>query len=595
MNIPERISALRALMEERGYDVYMVPTDDFHQSEYVGDHFKVREYITGFTGSAGTAVFTKDEAGLWTDGRYFLQADQQLAGTGVKLYKMGEPGVPTVEEFIASALPKGGTLGFDGRVVAIEEGAALEEAVASKDAKINYSEDLVGEVWADRPALSEKPAFALSEEYTGESTESKLARVREAMKKAGADVHVIAALDDVCWITNLRGDDVDFFPLLLSYAVITMDEMKLYIDERKLNDDMKTDLAKNNITIHPYNAIYEDIKNLDTASTVLVDPNRLNYALFNNIPGGTKVVQQVNPTIAMKAKKNDVEIRNIINAHKKDAVAMTKWMYWLKTNIGKIEITELSAAAKLETLRKEQEGYLWQSFEPICASAEHAAIVHYEPTPETDVPLTQNGLFLTDTGGGYLEGSTDISRTFAFGELTQQMKEDFTTVLQCNFNLAHAVFLEGTTGYNLDVLARMPAWRRGINFNHGTGHDVGYLMNIHEASCGFRCAIREKEQAPLMDGLVITDEPGIYIEGSHGVRTENELLVRKGPKNEYGQFLYFEPITYVPIDLDAIIPEMLTDQEREQLNEYHKKVYEIVAPHLSDEEREWLKEYTRAI
>ena len=270
-------------------------------------------------------------------------------------------------------------------------------------------------------------------------------------------------------------------------------------------------------------------------------------------------------------------------------------MYWLKTNIGKIEITELSAAAKLETLRKEQEGYLWQSFEPICASGEHAAIVHYEPTPETDVPLTQNGLFLTDTGGGYLEGSTDISRTFAFGELTQQMKEDFTTVLQCNFNLAHAVFLEGTTGYNLDVLARMPAWRRGINFNHGTGHDVGYLMNIHEASCGFRCAIREKEQAPLMDGLVITDEPGIYIEGSHGVRTENELLVRKGPKNEYGQFLYFEPITYVPIDLDAIIPEMLTDQEREQLNEYHKKVYEIVAPHLSDEEREWLKEYTRAI
>ena len=374
-----------------------------------------------------------------------------------------------------------------------------------------------------------------------------------------------------------------------------MDEMKLYIDERKLNDDMKADLAKNNITIHPYNAIYEDIKNLDTASTVLVDPNRLNYALFNNIPGGTKVVQQVNPTIAMKAKKNDVEIRNIINAHKKDAVAMTKWMYWLKTNIGKIEITELSAAAKLETFRKEQEGYLWQSFEPICASAEHAAIVHYEPTPETDVPLTQNGLFLTDTGGGYLEGSTDISRTFAFGELTQQMKEDFTTVLQCNFNLAHAVFLEGTTGYNLDVLARMPAWRRGINFNHGTGHDVGYLMNIHEASCGFRCAIREKEQAPLMDGLVITDEPGIYIEGSHGVRTENELLVRKGPKNEYGQFLYFEPITYVPIDLDAIIPEMLTDQEREQLNEYHKKVYEIVAPHLSDEEREWLREYTRAI
>lgn len=327
MTIPERISALRKLMEERGYDVYMIPTDDFHQSEYVGDHFKVREYMTGFTGSAGTAIFTKDQAGLWTDGRYFLQAEQQLNGTGVKLYKMGEPGVPTEEEFIASVLPENGTLGFDGRVIAIEEGTALEAAVAAKNGKINYSEDLVDKVWTDRPALSEKPAFALGEEYTGESTESKLARVRKAMKKAGADVHIIAALDDVCWITNLRGDDVDFFPLLLSYAIVTMDEMKLYIDERKLNDDMKAALAKNNITLHPYNAIYEDIKNLSADSTVLVDPNRLNYALFNNIPDGAKVVQQVNPTIAMKAKKNDVEIKNIINAHKKDAVAMTKFMY----------------------------------------------------------------------------------------------------------------------------------------------------------------------------------------------------------------------------------------------------------------------------
>ena len=375
MTIPERISALRKLMEERGYDVYMIPTDDFHQSEYVGDHFKVREYMTGFTGSAGTAIFTKDQAGLWTDGRYFLQAEQQLNGTGVKLYKMGEPGVPTEEEFIASVLPENGTLGFDGRVIAIEEGTALEAAVAAKNGKINYSEDLVDKVWTDRPALSEKPAFALGEEYTGESTESKLARVRKAMKKAGADVHIIAALDDVCWITNLRGDDVDFFPLLLSYAIVTMDEMKLYIDERKLNDDMKAALAKNNITLHPYNAIYEDIKNLSADSTVLVDPNRLNYALFNNIPDGAKVVQQVNPTIAMKAKKNDVEIKNIINAHKKDAVAMTKFMYWLKTNIGKIEITELSAAAKLETFRKEQEGYLWQSFEPICASGVRSCIM----------------------------------------------------------------------------------------------------------------------------------------------------------------------------------------------------------------------------
>lgn len=595
MNVPERLTALRALMDERGYDAYMVPTDDNHQSEYVGEHFKARAFITGFTGSAGTAVITKDAAGLWTDGRYFIQAEQQLSGSGVKLYKMGEPGVPTVEEFIADVLPEGGTLGFDGRVVAMGEGLALEEAAASKNASINYSEDLIDKIWADRPALSEEPAFALGEEYTGESTESKLKRIRESMKAAGADTHIIAALDDVCWTTNLRGNDIEFFPLLLSYAIITMDDMKLYIDERKLTDEMKANLVKDNISIHPYNAIYEDVKSLCPESTILVDSARLNYALYNNLPKEATVIDQTNPTVLMKAMKNDTEIKNIINAHKKDGVAMTRFMYWLKKNVGKIEITEISAAEKLEEFRKEQEGYLWQSFEPICGSGEHGAIVHYAATPETNIPVVTDGLFLTDTGGGYMEGSTDITRTFAFGKLSDRMVEDFTTVLLCNLRLARAVFMHGTCGYNLDILARMPAWERGINYNHGTGHGVGYLMNIHEAPSGFRIAIRDREKAPLEAGMVITDEPGIYIEGSHGIRTENELLVREGQKTEYGQFLYFEPITYVPIDLDAVNPDMMTKEDKEQLNEYHAKVYEIIAPQLNEEERQWLKEYTRAI
>lgn len=595
MTIPERLTALRSLMAERGYDIYMVPTDDNHQSEYVGEHFKARAFITGFTGSAGTAVITKDAAGLWTDGRYFIQAAQQLEGTSVELMKMGEEGVPTVEEFIADALPEGGTLGFDGRVVASGEGQALEAAIAPKNGKINYSEDLIDLIWTDRPALSEKPAFALGEEYTGESTASKLARIREAMKESGANVHAIAALDDVCWTTNLRGDDIEFFPLLLSYAIITMDDMKLYIDERKLTDDMKANLAKDGIILRPYNAIYDDIKELSADDTILLDPDRLNYALFNNIPEGTKIVEKMNPEILMKATKNEVEIKNIINAHVKDGVAITRFMYWLKKNVGKIEITEISAAEKLEEFRKEQEGYLWQSFEPICGSGEHGAIVHYAATPETDIPVVTDGLFLTDTGGGYMEGSTDITRTFGFGNLTDEMKADFTTVLQCNLHLANAVFLEGICGFNLDVLARMPAWKRGMNFNHGTGHGVGYLMNIHEAPCGFRCSVREKEKTPLMEGLIITDEPGIYIEGSHGIRTENELLVRKGPKTEWGQFMYMEPITYAPIDLDAVNADMLTLEEKGWLNDYHAKVYEVVAPHLCEEEREWLKEYTRAI
>lgn len=595
MNVPERISALRALMEERGYDAYMVPTDDNHQSEYVGEHFKARAFITGFTGSAGTAVITKDQAGLWTDGRYFIQAEQQLAGSGVKLYKMGEPGVPTVEEFIADVLPEGGTLGFDGRVVAMGEGQALEAAAAKKNGKIDYSTDLIDKIWEDRPALSTEPAFSLGEEYTGESTESKLKRIRKAMEEEGADIHIIAALDDVCWTTNLRGNDIEFFPLLLSYAVITMDDMKLYIDENKLTAEMKEALAKDNISLRPYNAVYEDVKELSADSAILVDPSRLNYALYNNLPEGAKVIEKVNPTVLMKAMKNETEIKNIKNAHVKDGVAVTKFMHWLKKNVGKTEITEISAAEKLEEFRKEQEGYLWQSFEPICGSGEHAAIVHYAATPETNVPVVTDGLFLTDTGGGYMEGSTDITRTFAFGKLTDRMVADFTTVLLCNLRLARAVFMHGTCGYNLDILARMPAWERGINYNHGTGHGVGYLMNIHEAPSGFRIAIREREKAVIEPGMVITDEPGIYIEGSHGIRTENELLVCEKETTEYGQFLCFEPITYVPIDLDAVDPDMLTKEDKEQLNAYHAKVYELVSPHLDEEEKEWLKEYTRAI
>lgn len=595
MTVPERISALRALMEEKGYDAYLIPTDDNHQSEYVGEHFKARAFMTGFTGSAGTAVITKTEAGLWTDGRYFIQAANQLEGSGVTLFKMGQPDVPTLEDYIADVIPEGGTLGFDGRVVAMGEGQALMSALLPKNGKIDYSADLVDKIWEDRPPLSEKPAFALGIEYTGESTADKLTRIREAMKQEGANVHILAALDDICWTTNLRGDDIEYFPLLLSYAIITMEDMKLYVDERKLTAEMKETLAKDGISIHPYNAVYEDVKNLKAEDSVLVDPSRLNYALYNNIPKGAKVIEKMNPEVLMKAMKNDTELKNIINAHIKDGVAVTRFMYWLKKNIGKTKITEISAAEKLDSFRKEQEGYLWQSFEPICGSGEHAAIVHYAATPETNVPVTTNGLFLTDTGGGYMEGSTDITRTFAFGEITDRMKEDFTTVLLCNLHLARAVFPHGISGFNLDAMARMPAWERGLDYNHGTGHGVGYLMNIHEAPAGFRCAVREKEKAPLEAGMVITNEPGLYIEGSHGIRTENELVIRKGPKTEYGQFLYFEPITYVPIDLDAVKPDMMRQEDKEQLNAYHAKVYELISPHLNDEEREWLKEYTRAI
>lgn len=595
MKISERVDRLRLSMEEKGIDAYVIPTADYHQSEYVGEHFKVRAFMTGFTGSAGTAVFTKNEAGVWTDGRYFIQAALQMKDTGVALRKMGEPGVPTVEEYLKETLPEGGVIGFDGRTVGIDEGLSYAAIAEAKHGSIVYDCDLVDSIWTNRPPLSEKPAFLLDLKYAGETTASKLERVRSEMKKAGANLHVITSLDDIGWLLNVRGDDVEYFPLLLSYAIVKMDSVELYADERKFNDEIKAEFIKNHVHIHPYNDIYEAVKTFGGDDTVLVDPRRLNYALYNNMPEAVKTVKQENPTIIMKAVKNDVEIENIRKAEIKDSIAHTKFMYWLKQNVGKMKITELSASDKLDEFRAEQGNFLWPSFEPICAYKEHGAIVHYTSSPETDVELKEGGMFLTDTGANFYEGSTDITRTYVFGEISQIEKEHFTAVAISNLNLADVKFLYGCSGMNLDYVAREPFWRQNLNFNHGTGHGVGYLGNIHEPPTGFRWQFRPNEIHPFEANMIITDEPGIYIEGSHGIRTENELLVCNGEKNEYGQFMHFEPITFVPIDLDAIIPELMTEKERTLLNDYHKKVYELIAPHLTKDEQEWLKEYTRAI
>ncbi|GAA0268724.1 aminopeptidase P family N-terminal domain-containing protein [Faecalicatena contorta] len=595
MKVSERVDSLRRLMEENGIDAYVVPTADYHQSEYVGEHFKARAFMTGFTGSAGTAVFTRDEAGLWTDGRYFIQAEQQLEGTGVGLRRMGEPGVPTVADYLKSVLPENGVIGFDGRTVGVDEGQVYADIAADKGGSVVYDCDLVDTVWEDRPPLSEKAAFMLDIKYAGETASSKLERVRGAMKEAGSNVHIITSLDDIGWLLNVRGEDVDYFPLLLSYAIVKMDSVELYADERKFSDEIKAELTGNGVCIHAYNEVYEAVKRLGDGDVILLDPKRMNFALFHNIPKGVKTVKQENPTILMKAVKNDTEVKNIRNAHIKDGVAHTKFMYWLKKNIGKMEITELSASDKLKEFRAQQEGFLWPSFEPICAYKEHGAIVHYTSSPETNVELKEGGLFLTDTGGHYYEGSTDITRTVALGEVSQVEKDHFTTVAVSMLNLADARFLYGCSGMNLDYVAREPFWRQNLNFNHGTGHGVGYLGNIHEPPAGFRWQFRPNEIQPFEENMIITDEPGIYIEGSHGIRTENELLVRRGEKNEYGQFMYFEPVTFVPIDLDAVNPALMTEKEKTLLNDYHKKVYELIAPHLTEKEQDWLKEYTRAI
>lgn len=595
MSIQERLKNLRRQMKEKKIDIYIVPTADFHQTEYVGEYFKARKYITNFSGSAGTAVITADETRLWTDGRYFIQAAEQIAGTTVELMKMGEPGVPTIKEYLADTLKEGGSIGFDGRAVAMGEGLAYEEITKEKNGRVIYAYDLINEIWEDRPALSAEPAWMLEEKYAGETAAGKLSRIREYMKANGASVHILTTLDDICWTLNMRGNDIEFFPLVLSYGIITMNQMHLYINEAKLSEEMKAQFAKDNILLHPYNDVYEDVKMIAGDESVLIDPARLNYALYSNIPDGVKKIEQRNPEVLFKAVKNPVEIENIRKAQIKDSVAHVRFMKWLKENVGKIRITEMSASEKLDEFRMEMGNFIRPSFEPISSYGEHCALMHYTSSPETDVELKEGNVFLTDTGAGFYEGSTDITRTYALGEIPDIMKEHFTLTLMGHMGLANARFLYGCTGMNLDLMARKSLWDRGLDFKCGTGHGMGYLLSIHESPAGFRWRYRAGETAVLEEGMVLTDEPGIYIEGSHGIRLENEILVCKGEENEYGQFMYFETITYIPMDLDAIKTEMLPEETRIQLNDYHRTVYEKISPYLNDEEKEWLKKYTRAV
>lgn len=595
MSVLDRIERLQNAMEQQNIDCYIIPTDDYHHSEYVGDYFKFREYMTGFSGSAGTAVFTREKAGLWTDGRYFIQAEAQLKGSGITLYKSGEPEVPTIEEFLKKELEEGAVLGFDGRTVSYAQGEKYRQIAEGEGASIEFRLDLAPDTWTGRPEMSTEPAFLLEDEYSGENIESKLKRIREKMKENGCNAHILSSLDDIAWLFNIRGNDIAYCPLVLSYAIVYNNSVELFANSQKFSEEIVNLFAENQIQIYPYEDIYRVVSEMTSEDKVLLDSKIMNYRLYQAISKDTVIVDKQNPEILMKSVKNETQAENLRKAHLKDAVAHTKFMYWLKKNIGRVEITELSASARLEGLRAEQEHFLGPSFGPISAYGEHGAIVHYSADEKSNVPLKEGKLFMTDTGGHYLEGSTDITRTVALGEVGNIEKEHFTMVARAMLRLANTVFLYGCSGANLDCIAREVFWKEGLNFNHGTGHGVGYLLNIHEGPINFRWKEGERPAPALEENMVITDEPGIYIEGSHGIRLENELLVRKIVKNEYGQFMNFEILTYVPIDLDAILPEKMSTEEKEMLNHYHKQVYEKVSPYLSEEERIWLKEYTRAV
>ena len=581
--IEKNLQLLREMMKKDDVQAYIIPTADYHHSEYVGDYFKARAFMTGFTGSVGTLIVTQEEACLWVDGRYFIQADKQVYNTSIKVMKMGLPGVPTTKEYIEKQidpLQQSITIGFDGRLLAAKEVLSL----LSLPIHVHLC-DYISSLWVDRPTLSCEPGFLYDLKYCGESRTAKIARVREKMENS--KYHIITTLDDIAWLFNIRGKDVHCNPVVLAYAMITPDQAYLYVQNGTFNASDITVLKQDGVTIKEYSEIYEDIKQI--SDTVMLDSQTVNYTIYQSIHA--PIIDRYNPSQQFKAIKNDIEIENTIQAHIKDGVAVTKFMYWLKNNITKIPMDEVSVANVLQKLREEQPLFYDLSFETICAYKENAAQMHYQATPENHKKLQPEGLLLIDSGGQYLDGTTDITRTFALGPISEEESRDFTITLRAFLRLQNAIFLEGTNGVTLDQLARGMAYQYHLDYRCGTGHGVGHFLNVHEGPNGFR-PVNRPNARPIsnqMPGMVTTDEPGVYKEGKHGIRLENELLCVLDEKNEYGQFLSFQPLTMCPIDKDAIDYTMLTDEEVDQLNAYHQLVATTLAPYLTEAENEWLQ------
>lgn len=594
--IRKRIEELRRLMAENGIHAYIIVTSDYHGSEYVGGYFKEREYMSGFTGSAGTLAVTLDKAALWTDGRYFLQADEQLAGSGIRLMKQGTEGTPDIETYILDGLSQGECIGFDGRTVSAMFARRLAGEASARGIRIKADIDLPGMIWSDRPEPAGNPVWELGNEYTGMTRAEKLKKVREHMKKSGADVFVLSSIDDIAWLLNLRGSDVECNPVFLSYMIIFHEKAYLYADRGCFDDRIRAALAEDAVEMRSYNDVYSNISAL-AVKNILLDETKVNYAIINSIADDKNIINEINPTTLLKAVKTSAETENMRRAHIKDGVAVTRFMYWLKKSVGKEVITELTGAEKLEEYRRQQDGYIEPSFAPIFAYGEHGAIVHYSATKETNAELSPNGFLLADTGGQYMEGTTDITRTFALGGLTDEQRKMYTLVLVGNLRLAAAKFMYGVRGVNLDILAREALWEEGLDYNHGTGHGVGYLLNVHEGPnrIAWKIPADRVNSAVFEEGMITSDEPGIYIEGGYGVRLENLTVCKKLEKNAYGQFMGFETLTLVPFDLDAVDTRYMSSRDIRLLNEYHSRVYEALSPYIGGEELAWLAEATRAV
>ena len=596
-NIRRRLAALRQAMAEQNLSAYYIATEDEHLSEYISDHFKFRAWLSGFTGSAGTLIVLLDQAALWTDGRYFLQAEEQLEGTGIQLMKQQIPGVPSITEFLISHLHMGQSVGVDGRTISAKAGRDLSEALEKNDIRLEADADLAETVWKDRPPLSPKKVWLYPKTYAGRAASAKLADLRKKLKELQADAHVICALDEIAWLLNLRGQDVDYNPVFLSYMVLTPASLHLFLHRECLTSEAEDSLMELDVILHPYREIYDFAKQELSGKRILLSPSRTNYHLTRLLEdSGARLAAASDPTVFLKSVKNETEIASTKQAHIKDGLVMVRFMKWLKENVREGCLTEASAAAYLDQLRQNTPGSLGLSFETIAGYGPHGAIVHYAVSPDTDVSLEPHGLFLVDSGGHYLEGTTDITRTFALGPLTPEEKKHFTLVLRCMLNLMYAVFPENVCCHNLDTLARAPLWEHGLDFLHGTGHGVGHLLNVHEGPNNINWKLRPgSSPVPLVPGMITTDEPGVYIEGKYGIRLENELLCQEKETTSYGRFFQFESLTLAPIDLDALDVSLLSAPDRARLNQYHQNVFETLSPGLFPEERDWLAYYTRKI
>jgi Xaa-Pro aminopeptidase len=625
--IQNRLNKLRKKMADMGINYVLIPTGDYHLSEYVSDYFKVREYFSGFSGSNGTLLVEQDSAGLWTDGRYFVQAAKQLWGTGITLYKMQEEGVPTTQEYIAQNMKPGDILGFDGRIISAVQGRKLLEAVESKGGAVNYFLDPAEDIWGavtdrekglvggNRPPLPARQIIVLSDAITGESVCQKLSRCRTYLREHEAEGMFLSKLDELMWLLNIRGSDIVCNPVVFSYGYITREEAFIFLQKAAVTEEIRTYFEQHQVQLKDYEQVQSFIEALPENSKILVDEDSCNFTMYQLL--GSRRQTKTSPIVLWKACKNPIEISNIERIYLQDSVAVTKFIYWIKKQMQEFEVggsvsylarsddaisgriktlTECGAAAYLDHLRRSIPGFLDFSFPTISAYRSNAAMIHYETTTDHDAILSPEGFLLVDSGGQYMGGTTDVTRTIALGPLTEAEILHYTLTAAGMLSLTDACWLKGCTGRNLDILARTPLWKHGLDYRHGTGHGIGYILNVHEGPQSLRWRYQpDTPEAILEEGMVISNEPGIYIEGSHGIRIENILHIQNDEKTDYGQYLHFQTLTYVPLEIEAIDPKYLTDEQLKLLNDYHRTVYEKISPYLTPEEQVWLRDVTRPV